>query len=434
MRRAGQGGVSAGRGVNTQNLATIGPLSGTEILPISTTNDSPAARSRIYEPGAEIFARCYLAQAAWPETDPRLVPQSTVPLGPEQMALLTSAAENIPFRLDGFKSARRHQSCHEQLHGLLNHDAFQFQAKEPFRAEPLWKDRIQRAVEAGRPVELVYPLFTKEGCAAKIMDASGPTGAEWITLLFFRHLNELARQIYPPGLVLHVLCDALLYNSAYRNSPVEAAAYLTELRSMVLAISVSPGIQVHDYAELLGPFRAKFQAVYHETHRRLREDPAAVIPREEYLSLLKSIRANINTRPMGLDYSELKAVFGPVQDPSHPAWEEVTRMAQAALCEKLAIKEAAYATQAIDGLFPQALRCTVHKGLKQGRAVLGLRTYPEYYRSSRILPYHGVARLQSDGNRWKATVLPEIMLRGRPELTRVLSRDGTTSFYVESNQ
>ena len=36
--------------------------------------------------------------------------------------------------------------------------------------------------------------------------------------------------IHPPGLRIHILCDAHLYNSAYGNSPVETAAYLADLQ------------------------------------------------------------------------------------------------------------------------------------------------------------------------------------------------------------
>lgn len=261
-------------------------------------------------------------------------------------------------------------------------------------------------------------------------DASGPTGAERITLLFFQHLAGLVSELHSPGLVIHVLCDALLYNSVYTNSPVEAAAYLRELQGWTTSMNGTSTIRIHDFAQLLGEFRSQFQAAYLETHRRLREDPTSVVPPAEYTNLLKSIRANINTRPLGLSYAELKAVFGPDQDPSLPAWQEVTAMARRALHEKLAVKEAVYATRAAEMLFPNALRATVHKGLNHGRAVLGLRPYPEYYRSSRILPYHGVALLEPQAGSWKATIHPEVALRGRLDLTRVVTPEGTTSFYL----
>jgi hypothetical protein len=396
--------------------------------PASAGNPLGFPAPSLYEASGETFARCYLSQAAWPTTDPRLVEQPTVLNNAAEESRLRAAATRVHLDFERFLHERRHFGPAAQIHALLNHDAYQFQPKQAFAAEPLWHSRLADAVTHRRPVEIVYPLFTKEGCAAKVLDAIGPTGAERMVFWHFEQLAARVAVLHPPGLRIHVLCDTHLYNSAYGNSPVETAAYLADLRRWADALPSHP-VMVHDYAELLAPFRATFQAAYHETHRRLRQDPSQVLPPEEYRHVLKSMRANVNTRTLGLDYPALCAAFGPNQDPTHPAWQAVTHLAERATQEKLAIKQAAYVTGADERLFPHALRATVHKGLKRGRTLLGLRPYPEYYRSTRILPYHGVALLEPEHGTWKATVHPEIALRGRTDLVRCLAPDQNTWFY-----
>jgi hypothetical protein len=388
------------------------------------TTPTPA----LYEAGGETFARCYLAQAHWPETDPLLLDQQTVPVSTTENARLKEAATRVRLDFEGFLNSRKNLSPAARVLALLNHDAYQFQSKQAFLAEDHWLHLISPAMDAGKPIEIVYPLFTKEGCAAKVLDATGPTGAERMVFWHFEQLVHRVTRIHPAGLRIHVLCDVHLYNSAYTNSPVETAGYLADLQEWAASIPGQP-IVVHDYAAMLAPFRSIFQEAYHDGHRLLRTQPSSVLPADEYRRVLKSMRANINTRPLGLTYPELKAAFGPTQDPSSLAWQEVTRRAEIATREKLAIKHAAYAVGADRRLFPNALRATVHKGAKQGRTPLGLRPYPEYYRSTRILPYHGVALLTQHEESWKATVHPEIALRGRSDLVRCLTSEGTTWFY-----
>ena len=79
--------------------------------------------------------------------------------------------------------------------------------------------------------------------------------------------------------------------------------------------------------------------------------------------------------------------------------------------------------------WPDAIRVTCHVTRDPERPMIGLRTYPDYRRSSQLLPYHGAPIIFHDGRRLKMAVHPEVWLRAHPGLTRVTCEDGETYFY-----
>jgi hypothetical protein len=86
----------------------------------------------------------------------------------------------------------------------------------------------------------------------------------------------------------------------------------------------------------------------------------------------------------------------------------------------------------VERLWPNHVRATCHRGIKQGRNVLGLRCYPEYYGASKLLPYHGMPLIRSDKKlRPQLVVEPEVSLRCREDLFRVMSAEGEPVLYVE---
>ena len=75
-------------------------------------------------------------------------------------------------------------------------------------------------------------------------------------------------------------------------------------------------------------------------------------------------------------------------------------------------------------LWPNAIRASCHKGQKNGRWAMGLRTYPEYFGSCKILPYHGMPIIsKTSKGEMKLEIEPEVMLRSREDLIRIMIED-----------
>ena len=149
-------------------------------------------------------------------------------------------------------------------------------------------------------------------------------------------------------------------------------------------------------------------------------------------SLPTSVRASINTRRLGLDYGQLQKMFGPDQTRLLTVRAEIDSQAILALKEQLAIKMACDKLNLPERLWPKHVRASCHRGTKSGRPVLGLRCYPEYYGASKLLPYHGMPLIEPDSRaKPRLVVQPEISLRGRADLTRVLNEDGDPVLYVD---
>lgn len=379
--------------------------------------------------GKEVLTDSYLSHYTWPERDPRELPLTTRVRNDQDRHTLALAATNFTLNWPDFIKSTRSLDPADQLHALLNKPAFQFNKKDEFRDEPFWRDRIGAKASAGEPVQIVYPLICKIGNGAKLLDAHGPTAGEDAILLFLDRLAALGRDIYPPGLEIHLLSDAVFYNTAFLNSAVETGYYLNAVRRRAVELGVAQNVKIHDFAALIEPFTPEFEASYRRHYAALRANPLDQIGADDYARLLASTRATINTRQLGLTYDDLRAVFGPNPDLTHPAYVEIDWRARQALTEQLALKRAIYELKLADRLFPGHVRATCHKGRKEGRAILGLRAYPEYYGRSKLLPYHGASLITPNGESFRLVVEPEIVLRGRADLVRVTDEDGRTWFY-----
>src|SRR5882724_11851953 len=91
------------------------------------------------------------------------------------------------------------------------------------------------------------------------------------------------------------------------------------------------------------------------------------------------------------------------------------------LPRKLAIRYAArtFERELRAARFPDATRvtCHIHRG---ERLTLGLRSYTDFQRTSKLLPYHGVPLVSRDGSRLRLAVYAEVQLRSRCDLVRIV--------------
>jgi pyoverdine/dityrosine biosynthesis protein Dit1 len=345
--------------------------------------------------------------------------------------LLDQAIANLDFAWERFEAATRQLTVPERIWHLLTHRAFNFNGVTAVRAEDHWQVRVASAVESGRPIEIAYPLICKINNPAKRLTTVNVTAGERATVRFFRELGKRVESIYPPGINIHVLSDATLYNSALQVPPPSAYAYMDAFRELILEESAARYVDMHDYAALLAPFAREFERSYNTYYQEMELHPESMLDSDSLSSLPTSVRSSINTRRMGLSYKQMQQLFGPDQTRFLPLRADIDNQTMLALREQLAIKMACDQLNLPERLWPNYIRASCHRGVKSGRAVLGLRCYPEYYGSSKLLPYHGMPLVEPDSRgRVRLIVQPEISLRGREDLIRVVNADQDPVLYV----
>jgi hypothetical protein len=208
-----------------------------------------------------------------------------------------------------------------------------------------------------------------------------------------------------------------------------AIAYQREFAALVNAENAGGVIRVHDYAAESAPFYREFEESYGRHYRELAT--ATTAADDSFGSLPTSVRSNVNTRRLELTFEQMKNLFGPRQVKFAPLRAELDQQARFAVVDHLAIIMACRDIDLPERLWPgRQVRATCHRGTKNGRAVLGLRCYPESYGASRLLLYHGMPLMEPDKRGVpRLIIVPEISLRGNAGLVRVVNDAGEPVIY-----
>jgi hypothetical protein len=376
---------------------------------------------------------CAVEDYEWPSRDPLSVTQASRFVTAADHYLVDVCAKAASIDLSAVAdNPREGLTLAEKVLRVLSHRKFQMNPVGAVRQEQEWLDRIDHAIQRNAPVEIVYPLFCVIPSTAKRYGTVGATAGEECTIKLFGLIDEYVRQIYPPGIVIHALVDSALYADAFQTSSTEVEEYSRSLAQAAGEAGADKYLQLHDYAVLLKEACGRdYGERYCRWCRDLANcDLARLVGEQALAGLRKSVRACVNTRQFALSHDDLSHLMGPpaVRDPSHPLYATIEQMTDAALSDYLAIRYACAEIDIATRLWPHALRATAHKGQKNGRWALGLRPYPEYYGSCKILPYHGVPKITHKNATAKLEVFPEVMLRGDDSLTRVMADNGHDVF------
>lgn len=383
----------------------------------------------------EVLQPSSLRNYPWPTDDPLKIDQAVRSASERDYLLLERAATAVPFDPERFEKNTRHLEVAGKVHYLLTGAKFQFNGVESVRAESLWRERIALAVKKGRPIFIVYPLFCKIGNWAKQMSNIRPNAGDEATIIFFEHLNRLVQRVYPPGLQIAVVSDAQLYNSAFQNPEVEVSAYMAGVQDLITKHSPEGHVVFYNYVDLLREFSGEYMRAHQHYHRVICDEPRKVMGLINARTLFESVKASINTRKYEMSYRDHLELFSSLEDRHNAFYVIIENMTKLAFEEVLAIRLACGFLNVFERIWPDHVRATCHKGKKDGRAVIGLRPYPEYYGSSKLLPYHGAPLIHAPNNRIRLDIVPEIVLRAKPELTRVVAPETEeTYFYDGTNQ
>lgn len=386
----------------------------------------------------EVLQVSSLEDLKWPAADPHNVPQKMRAWCDRDVDLVRECAQAVSLDIREYMNNARKQGwgLPQQIMGILAHQKFQMNPAKSVREEPKWIESVERAVKAEKPIEIVYPQFCVIPNAPKRYTNTGPAAGEDCTIEFVKHINSIVKQIYPPGILMHALADASLYASAFQTHQTEVDAYFEMLGNRVKTLNASDCLQLHDYAALL---RARcnpdYQILYYEIGRRVWSgDPKALLPHTDITTLRRSVRCSVNTRRFQLTHKDHMLLFGPPSAGaySHSLFATLEQMTDIALREVITVRLACGEIDIATRLWPQALRATCHKGPKNGRWPIGLKTYPEYYGSCKLLPYHGMPLISRNSKgRPKLTIEPEVLLRSRLDLVRVMSSGDEVYAYIE---
>ncbi|WP_186319319.1 L-tyrosine/L-tryptophan isonitrile synthase family protein [Streptomyces sp. SAJ15] len=346
----------------------------------------------------------------------------------QDTALLHECLARVGINLPAFLKDKQKRGLGkaETVLALLSHQKFQMNPTVAVRNEAAWKGRVRSALEANREIEIVYPQFCVIPNAPKRYTNMGFSAGEDCTIELIKLINSQVKEIYPPGIRVHAIADAALYGSAFNTHQTEIDAYFESVEHRIHALGAEDCVSLHDYAELL---RTKchpdYQVAYYEIgHQVWKGEYETLLPNTDLGTLRRSVRASVNTRRLQLSHKDHLQLFGPIsmRNAAHPYHDLIETMTDIAFKELITIRLACGAIDIASRLWPQALRATCHKGPKNGRWPLGLKPYPEYYGTCKLLPYHGMPLIDKDEQgKPRLEIMPEVLLRGRDDLVRITS-------------
>lgn len=405
--------------------------SGTLTMPAVEQRCPPGAEENVTTQHGELLQTSSLEDFEWPLTDPHAVKQKVRLVGFHDLDLVKECIRSAEVNLEGFLKEKKQLSQAEKVVALLAHQKFQMNPVGKVKQEPKWRECVEKAMAAEVAIPIVYPQFCCIPNGPKRYTNTGPAAGEDCAIEFFKMINRQVREMYPHGVHFHILTDAALYASAFQTHQTEVDAYHAGVAERVQQLDTDKCITVYDYSEML---RTKCgmdyrNAYYTIGHRVWTGNLAELLPNPEIIpTLRRSIRCSVNTRRFQLRHDEHRRLFGPqdARDKTHPFYDVIEKLTDLAFNEVITIRLACMEIDICSRLWPDAIRATCHKGPKNGRWPMGLRPYPEYYGSCKLLAYHGMPVISRNSKgKPKLEIEPEVRLRSRSDLVRVLSAEST---------
>lgn len=145
----------------------------------------------------------------------------------------------------------------------------------------------------------------------------------------------------------------------------------------------------------------------------------------EYKRWKTSIISTINFDYLGFSYEDMLRLFheGNTAD---TRYKEMLNKGHDVYLRYRAMKETLAALNWEAELFADTLRGTIHH---KNNPSLGVRVYPEYKKSSMMLPYHGIAIVDVKADHYVLTIEPEVYQHEK-DVVAVNKLCGLTDFYL----
>lgn len=130
-------------------------------------------------------------------------------------------------------------------------DAKWFRTKKEHLTRTELRDRIRGVIARGRPVELVFPVFSRKPYSPVKNRGTSPDTAELHSLARCAALAHVVDVLSPTGCHFTILADGRKYNRACRTPDSVVEEYQTTLRDWIAELGASGVLHVTDYEQWL---------------------------------------------------------------------------------------------------------------------------------------------------------------------------------------
>jgi len=214
----------------------------------------------------------------------------------------------------------------------------------------------------------------------------------------------------------------------------EVYEYFDSLKNRIKELNAEDFFLLYDYVEILrATCHNEYIKLYYEYSNKVWfGEIDKLIPNTDTETLWRSVRCSVNTRRFQLWHKDHLGLFGPqkYREQRHKLRKILKYLTDFAFNEVVSIRLACTEIDIASRKWPNAIRATCHKGQKNERWPIGLKTYPEYYGSCKLLPYHGIPIVNRDRKgKPRLEIYPEVLLRGNNDLIRV-TIDNTDEIYM----
>lgn len=365
--------------------------------------------------------------APWPQEEPALNAEPfMVRTRLSRSDLLMACSKSRHFPSPEWKE-RNHPDSVGQLQAtinLLNHRMIQFNSKNALKNCETIRNRIQHVIGRGGRLEILLPVFCVISNWQKRHHSTSLTFAEEVSLLHLANYARLFSEFIGIELCFLIISDATFYAPIFDDPMPAARQYVHDLQNFTIRHLISSQVKVLDLSDVIAGCR-DYDASYQRNIEILKRDPLKGISREEFSRWTSSVTSTVNLDNFGLCYKDRIKLFH-IGDQDDTKFRRTLALGENAFLQYRAMKMSLSEIAWEQRFFPDALRGTIHH---KTTPVIGVRVYPEYKKSSKLLPYHGIAVVRHKHGNWKLTIEPEIYQHAKGNLP-FLNRDKKSDFYV----
>ena len=259
------------------------------------------------------------------------------------------------------------------------------------RGQSAVTDKIERAIEADRPIRVVVPSFPGRPCNPLTHTRVQPDLSEAYAFVRLHRISLVAQAVHAPGMHFVILLDGKAYNPFYGYTPEAEHQYPRDLQRLVDALGIRESVSFVDLQDLVDERTEEFDAMRAEVLPEVEEhwDEPDDGFRDE---LIESMRLGTNTVAINAAAVQLlKWTDVPDAPELHGAMRDaVEERARATAFAYMVFLVTIRRMNLIDTVFPDAVRGTVHPKIGQYSPRLTSST-------TTIAPWHGVAVVHPDG-------------------------------------
>lgn len=264
--------------------------------------------------------------------------------------------------------------------------------EEHVRGQDVVTEKLERAIEADRPIRIVVPSFPGRPCNPMTHQRVQPDLSEAYAFVRLHRISLLVQAVHAPGVHFVILLDGKAYNPFYGYTPEAEHQYPRDLQRLVDALGVQESVSFVDLQDLVDERADEFEATRAEVLPEVEahwDEPDDGF-RDE---LVDSMRLGTNTVAVNAAAVQLLK------------WSDVPDAPELFRAMREAVEERGRATafaymvflvtirrmELIDRVFADAVRGTVHPKVGQYSPLLADPT-------TAIAPWHGVAVVHPDGS------------------------------------